>query len=75
MISQLASAGYIYKSIADSQNDTATQLDYSRQQITGVSSNEELANMIKFQNAFNASSRYINAVNEMIEHVINRLGG
>ncbi|MBQ7563257.1 MAG: flagellar hook-associated protein FlgK [Lachnospiraceae bacterium] len=75
MVSQLASAGYIYKSISESQNDTATQLDYSRQQITGVSSNEELANMIKFQNAFNASSRYINAVNEMIEHVINRLGG
>ena len=75
MVSSVATAGYIYKSISESQNQTATQLDNSRQQIMGVSSNEELQNMIKFQNAFNAASRYINAVNEMIEHIITRLGG
>ncbi len=75
MVSSVATAGYIYKSISESQNQTATQLDNSRQQIMGVSSNEELQNMIKFQNAFNASSRYINAVNDMIEHLISRLGG
>ena len=75
IVSSVATAGYIYKNMSDSQNETATQIDNSRQQIMGVSSNEELQNMIKFQNAFNAASRYINTVNEMIEHLITRLGG
>ena len=44
------------------------------QQVIGVSSDEELTNMIKFQNAYNASSRFINVVDEMIETIINRLG-
>jgi flagellar hook-associated protein 1 FlgK len=39
-----------------------------------VSSDEELANMIKFQHAYNASSRYINTVSEMIEYLIEKLG-
>ncbi|MBQ9140539.1 MAG: hypothetical protein IJX63_01940 [Lachnospiraceae bacterium] len=30
--------------------------------------------MIKYQNAFNASSRYINVVNEMLAHLLNTLG-
>ncbi len=40
----------------------------------GVSSSEELTNMIKFQNAYNAASRYINAINEMLGHIIEKLG-
>ena len=30
--------------------------------------------MIKYQNAFNAASRYINVVDEMLEHIVNTLG-
>ena len=30
--------------------------------------------MIKFQNAYNAASRYINVVDEMLEHIVNTLG-
>jgi flagellar hook-associated protein 1 FlgK len=26
--------------------------------------------MIKFQNAYNAASRYINVIDEMLEHII-----
>ncbi|MCR4740806.1 MAG: flagellar hook-associated protein FlgK [Lachnospiraceae bacterium] len=75
MVSSVGTAGYVYKTIADSQSATVTSIDNARQQILGVSSNEELQNMIKFQNAFNAASRYINVVNEMIAHIIDRLGG
>ncbi|MCR5733860.1 MAG: flagellar hook-associated protein FlgK [Lachnospiraceae bacterium] len=74
MVSAVGTSGYIYKTIADSQSATVTSIDNARQQIMGVSSNEELQNMIKFQNAFNAASRYINTVNDMIAHVIDRLG-
>ena len=30
--------------------------------------------MIKFQQAFNAASRYITVIDEMLEHVVTRLG-
>jgi len=49
-------------------------IESARGQVINVSSDEELANMIKFQNAFNASSRYINSISEMLEHIINTLG-
>ena len=30
--------------------------------------------MIEFQNAYNAASRFINVVSEMLEHVVTSLG-
>ena len=46
----------------------------AREQIVGTSSDEELEFMIKFQNAYNAASRYINVVSEMLEHIVTTLG-
>ena len=46
----------------------------AREQVIGVSTDEELSNMIKFQNAYNASSRYIYVISEMLEHIISPLG-
>lgn len=74
LVSQVANSGSVYQSISISQQATVDSITYSREQIQGVSSDEELNNMIKYQNAFNASSRYINVVNEMLEHIINQLG-
>ena len=45
-----------------------------REQIVGVSSDEELTNMIMYQNAYNASSRYINVISEMLDHLLSTLG-
>ena len=74
LVSQVANSGYVYKSIAESQTATVNSINASREQVIGVSSDEELSNMIRFQNAYNASSRYINVVNEMLEHLVNALG-
>ncbi len=46
----------------------------AREQVLGVSSDEEMSNMVMFQNAYNAASRYINVVSELMEHVISTLG-
>lgn len=73
MVSQLANNGSVNRSIYENQQNTVESTSNSRNQVIGVSSDEELSNMIKFQNAFNASSRYINALSEMIEHLINAL--
>lgn len=74
MVSQVANSGYVYRSIHENQLNTVESIESARGQVINVSSDEELANMIKFQNAFNASSRYINSISEMLEHIINTLG-
>ena len=74
IVDQIAIGGSVFKSYYDNQTTTVDSTEYKRQQVVGVSDDEELGNMIKFQNAYNASSRYINVIDEMIEHIINTLG-
>ncbi|MBD5465368.1 MAG: flagellar hook-associated protein FlgK [Lachnospiraceae bacterium] len=74
MVSQIGNLGYVFKSIYQYQVATVNSTEESRQQVVGVSDDEELSNMIRFQNAYNASSRYINVIDEMLEHIINTLG-
>ncbi|RKM59597.1 MULTISPECIES: flagellar hook-associated protein FlgK [unclassified Butyrivibrio] len=74
LVSQVANSGDVNNSIAEAQEQTVTAISSAREQIVGVSSDEELEYMIQFQNAFNASSRYINVVSEMLEHLVNTLG-
>lgn len=73
LVSQVANSGAVYKSIYENQEATVEATYSAREQIVGVSSDEELSSMIKFQNAYNASSRYINVISEMLEHIINTL--
>ncbi len=73
LVSQIANSGSVFHDIATSQSDTLEATCAAREQIVGVSSDEELTNMIKFQNAYNASSRYINVISEMLEHLISSL--
>jgi flagellar hook-associated protein 1 FlgK len=74
LVSQIANSGTVSKSIADNQNTTVTTISNAREQIIGTSSDEEIQFMIEFQNAYNASSRYINVVSEMLEHIVTTLG-
>lgn len=73
LVSQIGSSGSVFKSVYNNQETTVNSTEFARQQVVGVSDEEELNNMIKFQNAYNANSRFINTVNEMIEHIINTL--
>ncbi|WP_277674602.1 flagellar basal body rod C-terminal domain-containing protein, partial [Piscibacillus halophilus] len=41
---------------------------------SGVSLDEEMANMIKFQHAYNAAARSLTVVDEMLDRVINQMG-
>ena len=49
---------------------TAAAIDNQRNQIMGVSSDEELTNMIKYQSAYNASSRFITVMSLMTELIV-----
>ena len=74
LVSQVANSGSVYKNITEAQTITMSSIDAAREQILGVSSDEELSNMIKFQNAFNAASRYINVIDTLLDNIINNLG-
>ena len=73
MIGGIASAGSTYESTSTTLNSSVTAIDNQRQQVTGVSTDEELTNMIKYQNAYNAASRYIQTVSDMIELLVTNL--
>lgn len=73
LVGQVATEGSVYDSIVTAQQVAVHNLSDSRDQVMGVSSNEELTNMIKYQNAYNAASRYITACNDMLENLIQNL--
>ena len=73
LVSQVANDGAVIKSVRDNEQLTVDATESARQQIIGVSTDEELSNMIRYQNAYNANSRYINVINEMLEHLLNAL--
>jgi flagellar hook-associated protein 1 FlgK len=73
-IGEIGNTGSVYKTTAKSLEGTKEEIEFSRQGVIGVSSDEELTTMIKYQSAYNAASRYINVVNEMIEHLVTSLG-
>jgi len=74
LVSQVANSGSVFGEIMGAQTVTVDSLFNAREQVVGVSSDEELTNMIMFQNAYNASSRYINVISEMLEHILTTLG-
>ncbi len=73
LIGDLATRGNELKTISENQATMVGNIDDQRQQTAGVSSDEELTNLIKFQHAYNASSRFINVIDQMLEHIITRL--
>ncbi|KOF09895.1 hypothetical protein AC739_12440 [Planococcus glaciei] len=44
-----------------------------RQSVTGVSIDEEMANLIMFQHAYSAAARFVTTTDEMLDTIINRM--
>ncbi len=74
MVTELSTQGSVWNGIIDNQAKTVVTLENERQNVMGVSTDEELSNLIKYQQCYNASSRYITTVAEMLEYLIERLG-
>lgn len=70
---EIANRGEQFGTIGDNQASMVESINNKRSEISGVSSDEELTNLIKYQHAYNASSRYVNTVSQMLEDIINRL--
>ncbi len=54
-----------------SQSDVVSQLSNFREQVSGVSLDEEALNMVKFQKAFDASAKVIQVADQMLDTVLN----
>lgn len=66
LVSQVANSGYIFYELSEFEQLAVENADNERQTVIGVSSDEELEHMIMYQNAYNAASRYITVVNDML---------
>jgi len=58
----------------ETKEHTVMQYRLKLDEIQGVSMDEEFINLMKFQKAFEANSRFITAVDEIIDRIINGMG-
>ncbi|MDO4799017.1 MAG: flagellar hook-associated protein FlgK [Bacillota bacterium] len=60
--------------IAENQAMLVKDYGRNRDSIMGVSLDEEMSNMIKYQTAYAANARMVNVFDEMLDLLVNRLG-
>ena len=53
------------------QSDMVVQLENRRESISGVSLDEEMINLVKFQNAYDAAAKLISTADELLQTVLN----
>lgn len=73
-IANLGSQAQRAQTMLKNQDTLVEQIDNQRQSVMGVNIDEEMMDIIKFQQAFNAISRYITTIDEMLDRVINGMG-
>lgn len=73
MIDGLSTQGHVWKTMLDDQTKLVESIEDKRQQMAGVATDEELVYLLQYQHAFNAASRYINTIDQMLQHLIERM--
>lgn len=74
MVGAMGTLGSVWDSEVTNQESLLQSVEDKRQQISGVSTDEEMVSLLKYQHAYNAASRYITVIDSMLEHIISRLG-
>ena len=59
---------------SSSQVAIVKQIDNRRMSVSGVELNEEMTNMVRFQQSYNAAAKMINTMSEVYDTLINKLG-
>jgi len=57
------------------QGNIATLVRAQRDGVSGVSLDEEMTDLMKYQRSFQASSRVIQVIDDLLDTIVNRLGG
>ncbi|MFK7694756.1 flagellar hook-associated protein FlgK [Paenibacillus sp. HJGM_3] len=74
VVGQLGVQSQESKRQALNQKIMVEQVESRRQSVSGVSLDEEMSNMIKFQHAYNAAARALTSQDEVLDKVINGMG-
>jgi flagellar hook-associated protein 1 FlgK len=74
LVSQMGLATQTATTGASSQSTLAQNINSARQSVDGINIDEETQNLIKYQNAYQATARSINVLDQMLSTVINSLG-
>jgi flagellar hook-associated protein 1 FlgK len=74
MIGSLGAVGQKIQSGFETEELLVKELQNRRDSVSGVSIDEEMANLVREQHAFNAASRLITTADEMMDTIINRMG-
>ncbi|MGA1847549.1 flagellar hook-associated protein FlgK [Deferribacter abyssi] len=73
-VAQIASDKRQVDVFVDAKTEAVNQMQLKLEQVKGVSLDEEFTNLIKFQKAYEANARFITAVDQMIDRLINGTG-
>jgi len=74
LVSDLAQTSQTVTRRVGTQQMVTTGVDTARESQAGVDVDEEMASLLTFQRAYEASSRVLNAVDQMLDTLINRTG-
>ena len=73
VVDQLGIKSQEAKRQVKNQTLTLSSIDDSRQQVAGVSLDEELSYLIQYQHAYNANAKIISTIDELLDVVVNGL--
>ena len=74
LVNGIASQSKAAAQAAATQDAVTTNVDSQQQSVSGVSFDEETSNMLTFQRAYQASSRVLTTMDDMLDTLINRTG-
>lgn len=72
-VTDMGTDSSLYRIKANEKNTSVLNIENERQAMGGVSQDEEFANMLKYQYAYNASARMITMLDGMLDTIINKL--
>ncbi len=74
IVTEMGTQSALAKHYADTQSLTLEQFSAQQQSVSGVSLDEEMTDMVRFQQAYNAAARVLTACDEMLSMLIERTG-
>lgn len=74
IISCMGVDGQLAAHYLNNQTILSKQIDNRRQSISGVSVNEEMGNLVRYQHAYKAAAKMVQTYSELLDIIVNRLG-
>lgn len=73
LVSKMGAQSQTSKNMVANNEAALLATENRRQSVTGVSIDEEMANLIMFQHAYSAAARFVTTTDEMLDTIINRM--